>query len=70
MSELTQEQIAKIDKLHNIVFNAMRDLLGDEAIAWDMEWIGEISDTMSKIAVNHFGREMMEIYPYIDREKK
>lgn len=67
--ELTDAQIEKIDKIHNIAYRAMAELLGfelDEDYVWDMEWIGELADAMTEIAVEYFDRDEMEIYPYVE----
>ena len=60
--ELTNIQIAKIDKLHNISYEAMAEVLGYQP-RWNIEWIGEIADVLTKIAVNIFGEDEMDIYP-------
>lgn len=67
--ELTDAQIEKIDKIHNIAYRAMAELIGfdpDEDDFWEMEWIGELADTMTEIAVEYFDRDEMEIYPYVE----
>lgn len=62
--ELTDAQSEQVDHIHNVAFNAMKELLGKE-IEWDMVWIGELCDDLTDIAVTHFGKTEMEVYPYI-----
>ena len=63
--ELTDAQSAQVDHIHSVAFNAMKSLLGEE-IAWDMAWIGELCDAMTKIAVDHFHKKEMDVYPFIE----
>jgi hypothetical protein len=66
MSEnLTEAQCAQVDHIHSVSFNAMKELLGGE-IEWDMAWIGEVADALTDVAVRHFGKKEMEVYPYIE----
>ncbi len=66
---LTDQQVAQIDNLQSIAFEAMEKLIGED-IEWDMEWVGVISDVLCKIACEYFGKNEMEIYPYIENEEE
>ena len=63
--ELTKAQSEQVDHIHNTAYSAMKELIGGEP-EWDMEWIGEICDVLAKVAVDHFHKTEMEIYPYIE----
>lgn len=65
--ELTNAQIAQIDHVQEVAYQAMCELLGKE-LEWDMEWIGEITDALVETAVTHFGCEEEKLYPYLERE--
>jgi hypothetical protein len=64
MAELTNAQSEKVDHIHSVAFNAMKELLGVTP-EWDMAWIGEVADALTDVAVRHFHKEEMDIYPYI-----
>ena len=64
--ELTDKQTEQIDHIHSIAFNAMKELLEDEELTWDMVWIGEIADTLCEVAVRYHGKTEMAIYPYVE----
>ena len=68
MSELTDEQIEKIDALHNGVYNLVADLLGYKP-KWDIEWIGSLSAEIADTLVKHFDKTEMEVYPYIEESE-
>lgn len=70
--ELTDAQLKQIHKLHWIAYEYMATLLGIEPIidkiGWDMHWIAQLSDLMTEIAVKHFGKNEMDIYPYHEED--
>lgn len=51
--ELTDEQVARIDEIHNAVYELCKVLTEDPELEWDMQYIGEIADcaaeTMCKV---------------------
>lgn len=66
--ELTQEQIDRLDFVHNRIHQMMCDLAGQE-IDWNMEWIGEISDLAEHFICKELGLMTdMEFAPYIVHE--
>ncbi|GEM_PF-3009071 len=67
--ELTNAQIEQIDNIQHIAYRAMAELIGfdpDVDDYWEMEWVGELSDVLAELAVEYFGKDEMEIYPYIE----
>ena len=60
--KLTDADIQQQDHLHNIVYTAMCELLGEDVI-WDMEWIGEVSDCLVDVACRCFNRLERDLYP-------
>lgn len=67
VKELTDAQAEQVDLIHSIAYEAMHQLLGED-IEWNMEWIGEIADALTDVAIEYFGKTEMAIYPYIDTE--
>ena len=63
MPELTEAQDEQVDHIHGLAYQVMCDLLGEE-LEWDIEWIGQIADDLTDIAINYFGKTEMEVYPY------
>jgi hypothetical protein len=62
--ELTDAQSEKVDHIHSVAYNAMKELLGEE-IEWDMEWIGIIADELCNVAIGYFGKtEISRRYQY------
>lgn len=43
----------------------MSTLLGEE-LEWNMEWIGQLADYLTSIAMRYFDKTEMEIYPYTE----
>ena len=68
--ELTDQQLAQIDTVHNLAYFATLRILGiedDSLLPWDMEWIGEVSDVLVDAICKQFGKSEQEIYPSIER---
>lgn len=42
--ELTDEQVARIDEIHNAVYELCKVLTENPELEWDMQYIGEIAD--------------------------
>jgi hypothetical protein len=68
MNELTDAQVEQCDVINGIAYRAMCELLGNDWLEWDIEWIGEVSDVLASIAERYFGVSEMETYPYIEEE--
>ena len=49
--ELSSEQVARIDEIHNAVFEMCKILLEDDDLEWNMEIIGDIADVATDILV-------------------
>jgi len=64
---LTLTEIRQIDFLQNKVHILMSTLLNDSALEWNMEWIGELSDAVTEVAVKYFGANEKEFYPHVER---
>jgi hypothetical protein len=60
--ELTQEQLDQIDDLHQLCYDTMSTLLGEE-LEWNMEWIGQLADYLTSIGMRYFDKTEMEIFP-------
>ena len=70
--ELTPSQVALVDKINNIAYRCMLELLGktEKELPWDMEWIGELSDDLATHAIRFHGKTEMEVYPYIEENSE
>lgn len=52
-AEFSGKQIKRIDEVENASFDFAKVLVEDQNLKWDMSFIGEIADCVSKIMVNH-----------------
>lgn len=52
MVDFTNEQIDRIDEVHNAVFDLCKLLTEKDDLDWDIEYIGEIADVASDILVS------------------
>lgn len=67
--ELTDEQITRLDFVHNAIFNLMQDLVPDgNELDWDMEIIGEVADVIQDYLVKKGICTEMQFAPYVERE--
>ena len=64
--ELTKEQLERQDFVDNTIFALINDLAMGKEIAWDIEDIAEVRETVRLILFNRYGMSEMEFYPYIE----
>ena len=50
--ELSDEDIRRIDEVHNAVYDLCR-ILAESEIEWDMSYIGEIADFAAEVLTKH-----------------
>ena len=60
----THEQLDQQDMVDNTIYNAVREIIGNESISWDMEYIGEIRSLMVSYITEYTDIPEMDIYPY------
>lgn len=68
--ELSQYQMDRIDFVHNTCYRFICELAEEDPdrtdIAWNMEWIGELSDLAQEIICHRLGlMTEMEFKPYV-----
>jgi hypothetical protein len=70
---LTDAQSHQVDIIHSAAYQSLVDtlsnLVSEENINWDMEWIGEIADCIAGVAERHFGLPEKLVYPYIEEDE-
>ena len=68
MAELTQSQLTRQDHIDNLIYDLLQDCVPPEQyIPWDIEYIGEIRDTVQGIIVDKLKiMSEMEFYPYVE----
>lgn len=67
--ELTEKELEQIDLLQSEIYDCISNILGYEP-EWDIQWIGELSDAVTDVAVRYFGVKEKEFYPYIESDEK
>jgi len=70
--DLTDEQIERQDFLQNSVYDLVNHV-ADRAgfvggLAWNIEWIGPLSDHIANILEQHTTLTEMDVYPYMEEE--
>ena len=70
--ELTDAQSHQVDVMHSAAYNAMIEVLSPLGIypVWDMEWIGEVCDSIADTASRFLQVPEAFIYPYIGAQDK
>lgn len=63
--ELTKEQLERQDFVDNTIFAIIKELAMEKELAWDIEDIAEVRETIGFILVHRYGISEMEFYPYI-----
>ena len=51
-SDFTDEQLARINEIHNAAYDLCRILAEKEDLEWDMSYIGEVADYASNLLVD------------------
>ena len=68
-TELTDNDIRQLDALHNAIYFMICDVCPNpekKEIPWDMEYIGEIAETIENFAVDKKLCSDQEINPYVE----
>ena len=67
--ELTDEQITRLDFVHNAIFNLMQDLVPDgKELEWDISIISEVADDICDYLVKKGICTEMGFAPFVERE--
>lgn len=74
--ELTDAEIARLDKVHNTIFDLEKKLIPDhkkcwgsrKLLEWDMEHIGAISDAVESYLVRYGICTEKEFAPYMEEK--
>ena len=59
---LTSVETDRQDFVDGAIHELMGTLVGYE-LPWDMEWLGEVRDTIQEVVVKHLDMSEMEFYP-------
>lgn len=69
-AELTATQCEQLDNLHNAIYALVQDFIPNpmnrKKLEWDMEYIGEIADTLTEYIVKEGLGTEMEINPFVE----
>ena len=66
VKELTNKQMDQVDTIESIVYDAMYEIVGKDISNHASEWLWELTDKMVEIAVEYYGCNEQELYPYIE----
>lgn len=66
-NELTDSQSHQVDTMHNAVYTAVASILEplDIEPEWDMEWIGEVCDSLASLIEQYLNVPEAFTYPFI-----
>jgi hypothetical protein len=62
---MTDAQDQQVDLIQHAAYRAICAITGED-LPWDMEWIGEVADSLCEHAMRVTGKTEMEIYPYTE----
>lgn len=63
--ELTEDQVDRLDEIHNAAQEFLKVITNDPDLEWNMEWIGELTD-MAASQMHSAGFKIY--YPFIQTD--